>query len=219
MVIDLTEIKDNHTFENFCMHLLQTMGLKINVPPAIGADSGRDIVCEESSQFAERGYRWLVSCKHYAGSRNSVGVSEDYAKHHKLIEHGCNGFMFFFSTAYTENFRASVDTICKNIRSQYRIFNHLDIERILLSGPRFFPIIRQYFPVSHDRLVTLSTAADCCNYLTTNDALYAIYTQKSTHGEISYQVMGSCCIENYLEYLEQEGIRYGVAQIRSENLW
>lgn len=219
MLIDLTEIKDDHTFENFCMHLLENMGLKINVAPAIGADSGRDVICEEISHFAERGYRWLVSCKHFAGSKKSVGVNDDYAKPHKLIEHACHGFMFFFSTAYTENFRFSVDTICENIGSQYRIFNHLEIERILLSEPKFFPIIRQYFPASHELLVRLSNTNDCCNQLMTEDALYAVYTRTGTHGEISYQVFGSCCIENYLDYLDRENIRYGVAQIRSENRW
>jgi hypothetical protein len=219
MVIDLTEIEDDHAFENFCMHLLQDMGLNIPVPPAIGADGGRDIVCEEPSQFATRGYRWLVSCKHFAGSGNSVGVNRDWAKPHKLTEHGCNGFMFMFSTGFTEDFRSSVDKICHQIRGQYRIFNHLDIERILLSSPKFFPLIRQYFPLSHARLASLSNADDCCQYVTPEDALYAIYTRTGAHGEISYQVMGNCCIQNYLDHLEKERIEYGVTQIRSENRW
>ena len=221
MVIDLTEIKDDHTFENFCMHFLEVMGLDIPVTPAIGADGGRDIICEEPSQFAQRGFRWLVSCKHFAGSKNkrSVGVNDDWAKPHKLQEHGCSGFMFFFSTGFTEDFRTSVDKICNEIRRQYQIFNHLEIERILLSEPKFYPLIFQYFPVSHRRLATLSNADDCCQYLRSDDALYAIYTKTGAFGEVTYQIMGSCCIQDYIDHLTANRIKYGVVQIRSEIPW
>lgn len=219
MVIDFTEITDNHAFENFCMHLLQDMGLNIPVPPAIGPDSGRDIVCEEPSQFASRGYRWLVSCKHFAGSATSVGVNKDWAKPHKLTEHGCNGFMFFFSAGFTEGFRASVDKVCDQIRSQYRIFNQFDIERILLSSPKFYPLIRQYFPASHDRLVLLNNKDACCSYVMPDDALYAIYTRSGLHGGVTYEVMGECCIHEYLEHLNDNQTEYGITQIRSSSNW
>ena len=215
MVIDSQEIVGDHAFENFCMHLLQTIGLNIPVQPAIGADSGRDIVCEEPSRFASRGYRWLVSCKHFSASRRSVGVNNDEAKPHKLIEHGCNGFMFFFSTAYTEGFRSSVDSICRNINSQYKIFNSYDIEHILLSALKFYPLIRQYFPKSHARLNLLRATKACCSYVGTHDALYAIYTKNDINGEISYSVFGECCINNYIEHLQENNIDYGISQIRS----
>lgn len=220
MVIDFEEITDDHAFENFCMHLLEGMGLNIPVPPAIGADGGRDIVCEEPSRFVgARGYRWLVSCKHRALSGRSVGVNYDWAKPHKLTEHGCNGFMFFFSTGFTENFRLSVEKICNQIGSQYRVFNAFDIENILLSSPKKFPLIRQYFQNSHERLAKLLDSGNCCDYVTPEDALYAVYTRSRTNGEVSYQIFGTCCIGSYLEYLDGEGIEYGVTQIRGETRW
>ncbi len=199
------------------MHLLQEMGLSIPVPPAIGPDSGRDIVCEEPSKFAQKGYRWLVSCKHFAGSASSVGVNTDWAKPHKLIEHGCNGFMFFFSSAYTEGFRASVESICNRTGSPYKIFNKFDIEQILLSSPRYYPIIRQYFPISYERLVTRINGDQCCNFLTPMDALYAIYVRSEPFGGIVYSVMGECCVEGYLDYLDSNGIEYGMVQIRASS--
>ena len=219
MVIDFTEIANDHAFENFCMHLLQDMGLDIPVQPAIGADGGRDIVCEEPSQFASRGYRWLVSCKHYAGSRNSVGVNNDAAKPHKLAEHGCNGFMFFFSTGFTEGFRTSVEKVCEQIRSQNKIFNSYDIERILISSPKFYPLIRQYFPLSHNRLIILRNAPECCDRISPQDALYAVYIRSGSNNEVSYEVFGECCIDNYLEHLRDNKIEYGVYQIRSNQYW
>lgn len=214
MVLDFIEIPDDHAFENFCMHLLEAMGLRIPVPPAIGPDGGRDIVCEEPSQFGATGYRWLVSCKHFAKSGTSVGVKRDEANANKLIEHRCNGFMFFYSTAYTEGFRATVDRVCQAINSQYKIFNAYDIERILLSSVRMFPLIRQYFPMSHARLVRLLNFGSCCDRVTDQDRLYAVYTRNETNGEVNYQSLCEYCTDSLLEHLQSENIDYGVTMIR-----
>lgn len=218
MVIDFKEISDDHAFENFCMHLLEGMGLTIPVQPALGPDGGRDVICEEPSRFGSRGYRWLVSCKHYAHSGRSVGVNNDAAIANKLIEHGCNGFMFFFSTSFTESFRASVDSVCSQIKSQYKIFNCYEIERILLSSPMYYPLIRQYFPASHNRLVSL-IGEECCLYCSPQDALYAVYTESRENNEIIYQVFCEGCIGHFIEHLDESGIEYGVSQIRSAARW
>ena len=215
MLINLTEIRDDHTFENFCMELLEYMDFKISVPPAIGPDSGRDIICEEPVRYARQGFRWLVSCKHYARSKNSVGVNDDEAKPHKLTEHACDGFMFFFSTGYTESFRTSVENICHQIRRPYKIFNALEIEKVLLSSPAFYPLIRRYLPNSHDLLVTLKSSEPCCPYQTPQDALYAVYTQDDPSGKVSFCVVGDCCIGNYIEQFQEHRVAYGVSQIRS----
>lgn len=217
MVIDFREIRDGHSFENFCMHLLRDMGLNITVKPAIGPDSGRDLVCEEQSMFGQRGLRWLVSCKHFAHSSTTVGVNHDAAKAHKLTEHGCDGFMFLFSTSYTEPFRTSVDNVCRQIRSRYIIYNNFEIENILLSSPRFYPLIKQYFPLSHDRLIYLKNKEPCCNYLMPYHALYAIYTKSGVNHQLCYEVLGECCINDYIDHLNNTGEEYGWIKIQ-ENL-
>jgi hypothetical protein len=219
MVIDFTEIIDDHAFENFCKHLLQDLRLNIPVQPAIGPDGGRDIICEEPSRFGSTGYRWLVSCKHYARSGRSVGINSDAAIANKLIEHGCNGFMFFFSTGYTESFRTSVDKVCEHIRSQSKIFNCYDIEKILLSSPKFYPRIRQYFPTSHDRLVRLISEDECCPYCSPQNALYAVYTKNTSNNEISYQVLCENCVDELREHLQESKVEYGISQIRSAAQW
>lgn len=216
MVLDFKEIPNDHVFENFCMHLLEEMGLRIIVPPAIGADSGRDIICEEPSQFGAVGYRWLVSCKHFAGSNKSVGVNRDEAKANKLVEHRCNGFMFFYSTAYTENFRAVVERVCQTTHSQYKIFNVYEIERILLSSIKMLPLIRQYFPKSHTSLAHMRNSI-CCDRLYPEDALYAVYIHDESNGQSSCQVFGDCCIDGFLDYLQSENIDYGITKIREAN--
>ena len=217
MVLDFKEIPDDHAFENFCMHLLKEMGLRIIVPPAIGPDGGRDIICEEPSQFRQIGYRWLVSCKHFALSGRSVGVKDDEANANKLVEHGCHGFMFFYSTAYTEGFRAAVDRVGEKIHGKPTIFNVYDIENILLSSVEMFPLIRQYFPISHDRLVQLRNAA-CCDRVTPQDALFAVYIRDQYTGTVSYQTFGECCINDCVESLRSQKIKYGITQIRN-SMW
>ena len=219
MLIDFKEIADDHAFENFCMQLINSMGLTIPVAPAIGPDGGRDIVCEQPSHFDHViGYRWLASCKHFAKSGASVGVKHDAAIPHKLAEHGCNGFMFFFSTAFTEGFRTSVDKVCNQIRSQYKIFNSYDIENILLSSPRFYPLIRQYFPISHGKIITFQNTQTCCEQETSQDALYVVYT-KDNLNVVSETVLGECCINTYIDHLEDNSVEYGVSQIRSSTEW
>jgi len=213
MVIDFTEILDHHAFENFCMHLLKAMGLTITVYPAIGPDGGRDITCEEPSQFVRSGLRWLVSCKHYAGSKKSVGVNGDAAVANKLTQHGCDAFMFFFSTPYTENFRNSVEDVCFQIRCQFKIFNCYDIENQLLSSPRFYPLIRQYFPISHDRLIGFLNSSECCDRVMPQDALFAVYTRDNI-GSICYQVFGECCVDDFVEHLKENNIEYEICEIR-----
>lgn len=220
MVIDFTEIPslDNHAFENFCMHLLQEMGLTITVYPAVGPDGGRDIICEEYSQFARSGLRWLVSCKHYAGSKKSIGVNEDAAIANKLTQHGCDAFMFFFSTPYTEGFRNSVENVCYQIRRQFKIFNCYDIEKQLLSSPKFYPLIRQYFPISHGRLVGFLNSSECCDRVMPQDALFVVYTWDNI-GRVLYQVFGECCIGDFLEHLQENNIEYGFCQIRNNTFY
>ncbi|MBZ9559087.1 restriction endonuclease [Halomonas coralii] len=215
MVIDLKEIPYHHAFENFCMHLLEEHGAHIPVRPAIGPDGGRDIICEEPIQFGSRGYRWLVSCKHYAYSGRPVGVRDDAAIANKLAEHDCNGFMFFCSTSYTEGFVTSVNNICNNKQSQSKFFNCYDIERILLSSPKFYPLIRQYFPNSHNRLTRLFDKEICCLYYDPRCALYAVYTQNSNDQSVGYKVYGECCIDDVIEHLRESGCAYGYCKIRS----
>ncbi|MFA0047893.1 restriction endonuclease [Vibrio sp. 10N.261.51.F11] len=218
MVIDFTEIRDDHAFENFCMHLMEIMGLKIAVRPAKGPDGGRDIISEEPNRFTAMGYRYLVSCKHYAGSRRSVGNSHDEANANKLVEHGCNGFMFFFSTAYTENFKTSVEKVCNQKRCSYRIFNCYDIENILLSSPYYYPLIKQYFPRSHNQLVELKNTEPCCPDIGDDEPLYALYTSDE-YGNVSYEVLGQCCISHCVDDLERQRVPYGVSQLRSAQTW
>jgi len=219
VLIDFKEIVDSHAFENFCMQLIVLKGLTIPVAPAIGPDGGRDIVCEEPSQFDHViGYRWLASCKHFARSGRPVGSSDDAAIPHKLAEHGCNGFMFFFSTPYTESFRTSVYKVCDSQHCQHKIFNSYEIEEILLSSPKFYPLIRQYFPISHSKIVTLLNSVPCCGHAPPQGARYAVYTNNELN-VVHEEVFGECCIDNFIEYLQENSIEYGVAQIKSSVEW
>ncbi|EIF8961090.1 restriction endonuclease [Vibrio parahaemolyticus] len=216
MHIDFSEITNDHAFENFCMHLLELLGFTVPTPPAIGPDGGRDIICEEPSKFAHaRGYRWLVSCKHYAGSGRSIGVSDDAALPHKLIEHDCDGFLFMCSTAFTEGFRTSTDNVCRNMNSQYHMFNSYDLENTLLSSPRFYPLIHQYFPNSHNLLVGAISELPCCDRLYPQSALFSVYEKNQLTNMVTCRILGECCFGDYCEHLEQYGIEYSHLLIKN----
>lgn len=211
MVIDFKEIQDDQQFENFCMHLLETMGFKIPVPPAVGPDGGRDIICEEVSGLGVRGRRWLVSCKHFAQSGRAVGNSDDQANINKLVEHGCEAFMFFFSTPYSESFRTSVDNVCMHSNKQYIIFNVYDIEKLLLSAHQYYPLFQQYFPESFQRMFENRTSLHCGHSGFGGEELYAVFTDQAMY---EYELYCEQCLQPLVEYLNYDNIPYTIVTVR-----
>src|SRR5947209_13918460 len=45
-----------------------------------------------------RAYRWLVSCKHFATSGKSAGLSDEEGITDRIRQHSADGFMGFYST-------------------------------------------------------------------------------------------------------------------------
>lgn len=216
MIIDFTEITDSHEFENFAQKFLEYQGNNIKSIPAIGADGGRDIICEESSLYGG-GYRWLVSCKHYAKSNKSVGVSDDKADANKLIQHNCQGFMFVYSTALTEGLKTSVEQVCTHSANspKYQFFTPWEIQDVMVNNPYFYPLLMQYFPISHQRLVgCINTTPTCCpNGGASGQDIFAVYIRDNKTQKIVPTVLGECCINSYTEHLNEISAAYGVAVI------
>lgn len=90
------------TFELFAQEFFKNLGFKIIKGPSRGADNGKDLIIEESIQGkldeSESKIRWLVSCKHKAHSGNSVKPEDETHLLERLVTHGCNGFIGFYST-------------------------------------------------------------------------------------------------------------------------
>ena len=178
--------------------------------PAVGQDGGVDIICLQPNHHGSSGYKWLVSCKHNAHSGRSVGQGDDEANVNKLYEHGCHGFMFVYSTTVAESLRNSVEKICKNTNSSYHFFLAPDIENNLIRSPRFYPLIKQFFPKSYERLIgAINTGANCCpdgnSYPNTT---YIVYFRDNKTYEIKVKIIGECCRERYVEHFRKFGIEY-----------
>jgi hypothetical protein len=217
VLLDFTEINSDHAFEKFAQLFLELLDHKVTRVPAVGPDGGVDIICEQHNRYGQIGYKWLVSCKHYARSRKSIGTSVDQANEHKLREHRCNGFMFVYSTAVTEGLRASVERVAQNIGASYYFFTPWEIENTIISSSRFYPLMNQFFPISHERIIGKVGIDDveCCLYGGgLPDAIYAVYTKNKITQQIKVQVIGECCIGDYIEHLQEAGIEYGVYILR-----
>ena len=83
---------------------LSYLGYRIVEDPARGADGKKDLIVEEvlTGVAAEQTIRWLVSCKHYAHTGKSVPDSDEINILERLRQHGCDGFMGFYSTLPAE---------------------------------------------------------------------------------------------------------------------
>lgn len=153
-MIDFKEIPDGDAWEAFCRDFLVALGLVVEIPPAKGPDGGMDLLVREQlkGSLVSRPFTWLVSCKHYATSRKSVGTSDETNITDRLAQHKANGFIGFYSTTAT----ASLVTRLKELQADkkieaYEIYDATRIENgfhnIGLSG-----VLLQHLPVSHTDL-------------------------------------------------------------------
>src|SRR5690606_10986241 len=212
MYLDFSEIPSGDDFENFSKIFLENIGYRILVKPAVGRDGGRDIIAEQPGNFGVGGYRWLVSCKHFSRSGRSVGIKDDEANINKLKEHNCHGFMFLYSTNYTEDLRASIERACEYARCDYFIFNGHDIAHRMLSSPHQYPLIQQYLPETHKRLVgAIGSGVNCCEYADDMEGFYLFYTKNDLTNQIEVMTLGQCCIASYANHYDENRLPYGCA--------
>lgn len=152
-MINWTEISDGETWEQFARDFLESIGLKIEIEPGRGQDRGRDIVISERLQGLLHGqtFRWLVSCKHYAGRGSAVGTEEaDISDRCKRNQ--CHGFMGFYSTVASANLIDRLEELKREgqIESS-RIFDGRAIEsQIVARG--MTKLVLRYIPLSFAKL-------------------------------------------------------------------
>lgn len=153
-MIDFTEIPsgntgngDQDTFELFARDFFKNLGYEIIEEPARGADNGRDLIIGEifESNLTKQTEvkRWLVSCKHYAHSGNSVTGKDEQDINDRVKTHHCNGFIGFYSTIPNESLKFKLS----NVESV--IFDKQKIEEFLKKEESLFITFRTYFPKSY----------------------------------------------------------------------
>lgn len=153
-MIDFTEIPigntnngDQDSFELFTRDFFQNLGYKIIEEPGRGADNGRDLIIGEifESNLTKQTEvkRWLVSCKHYAHSGNSVTVKDEQDINDRIKAHHCNGFIGFYSTIPSESLKFKLSNV-ENV-----IFDKQKIEEFLKKEKSLSITFRTYFPTSY----------------------------------------------------------------------
>lgn len=170
-MIDYKEIdSDGEVWELFARDFLEEIGFFVESSPGRGADGGKDLLVTEqlSGNLNKYKFKWLVSCKHYAGSNKSVNERDEINIQERLDSFKADGFIGFYSTVPSAALMTRLEQLKENGKiKDFRFFdgklieNHLvriGYSRLLM---RFLPesykkikprhlIFEHYVPVSCD---------------------------------------------------------------------
>jgi formylglycine-generating enzyme required for sulfatase activity len=147
MPVDFTRIESGEDFELLCEDLLQAMGFTVEAKVARGPDLGKDIIAAQTvtdrAGFSET-HRYLVECKHYAGSGKSVQERDIGSPVARMGTHNCDRYILVTSTVPSEKVRAQLAGI-PNAVPNYRAttWSRGDLTRLLDEHP---DVRERYFP-------------------------------------------------------------------------
>lgn len=157
-LLDFKEIPEGNggdglqdTFELFAREFFEKLGFQIDDGPDRGADGGRDLIIIETraGNLGNTNIRWLVSCKHYAHSGNSVGIKDEIDILGRLDYFNCDGFIGFYSTLPSSGLSDRINS-CKS-KKEVCIFDCEKIERVLLENPELVSLVKRFFPKSYKK--------------------------------------------------------------------
>ncbi len=136
-------------FELFAREFLELMRYRTVTPPDRGPDGGRDLIVEEvrSGPGGETRLRWLVSCKHFAHTGRSVGLSDEESIRDRVEAKKCQGFLAFYSSVASSGLAARLEELKQNGFEVQR-FDRETIEAQLLRLREGIALAKRYFPVS-----------------------------------------------------------------------
>lgn len=156
MLIDFKEIPqantgegNQDTWELFARDFFESQGFVTRLDPSRGADNGLDLKISKSRPDAYGNVHevnWLVSCKHFAHSGNSVKAKDELDVHDRVLSNGCTGFIGFYSTLAASSLRNKLDGLRHSI--EYDIFDCKKIEGRIVNTPACENLLLRYFPYS-----------------------------------------------------------------------
>ncbi len=148
-MIDFTELpSDGVKFEQLVRELLLRSGFEVHWT-GVGPDGGRDLIAIESAAGLLAPFRrkWLVSCKHYANSRKSVGLDDVTDINDACDAVGASGFLLACSTQPSSTVVRRFEEIESRGKFVIRYWDSVELEK-RLSSPQTLPLIHLFFPVS-----------------------------------------------------------------------
>jgi hypothetical protein len=147
-MIDFKELpKDGRAFEQLIREILFVMGLHPQWTGQ-GADQGRDIVASEevTGPLGSITQKWLVQCKHFAHSGQSVGRSDVGSFDSDCRQISADGYLLAISTQPTAGLMTKLQELAEQSKTplRIRIWDSVDIEK-LLAEPRMFSLGHLFF--------------------------------------------------------------------------
>jgi hypothetical protein len=234
MTIDFTEISNNNNesgtqddFEIFARDFLDQYGYEIVKEPARGQDGGIDIKVKEVTS-GEQGQiietTWLVSCKHYAHSKNAVGISIEQDISDRVKSNHCDGFIGFYSTSITTSLQSKLEGMKDYI--PHRIYDKGRMEREIVGFQEWERIFKRYFPKSYKKWSSLDR-----HYVPVK--LFEFYLEKEKHNLSGLTIFLSVFktpefllkalygSQDYSRFITSQPLKYKVEHIKEtlENLW
>lgn len=162
MEIDFREIPqanesngNQDTFECFARDFFKSLGFKIIRDIGRGSDDRVDLIISEkvSGLLSSHEKKYLVSCKHYAHSKNqrAVGNSDESDILGRLRINNCNGFIGFYSTIASSSLVREVENLEKNSVGEHKTYEFIDksiIFSLLIQSDATLKVFKKYFPES-----------------------------------------------------------------------
>lgn len=157
---------NTESFEQFALNFMKCVysdHISINDEISRGADGGKDFIITEIRQgiLGKTEIRWLVSCKHYAHSKQAVSSKNEEDLSNRIDSHNCKGFIGFYSTTISPTLKTTIDSLKerKNQPVEVIIFDSEKIEKTLLTElnrrdnhplykAEIFDLVNRFFPNS-----------------------------------------------------------------------
>lgn len=142
---------DIDQWEKFAREFFESvLGGTVLVEPSRGPDGGIDL----KFRFLENGVPVdkLVSCKHFAHSGRSVGISDEEDIDDRMRSWGCTVFVGFYSTIVSTGLRTKLERLRAERGNKFELYNNELIESHLLGSHAGFMVAKRYFPNSVQNL-------------------------------------------------------------------
>ncbi len=162
-MIDFKEIlKDGEVWELFARDFLTEIGFYIESSVDRGPDGKKDLIISETlkGHLGKYKFKWLVSCKHYANSGNSVKETDEINIQERVESFNCDGFIGFYSTVPSSGLNTRLTNLKENGKiKDYRVFDYKRIENYLITIG-YSKLLMRYFPESYRTIKPLHIIFD-----------------------------------------------------------
>lgn len=147
MAIDFKNITDPNDFELLCRDVLQAKGAKILSDPSVGPDQGKDVLIEvisEDNLGSKETNIYVVQCKHFAKSGNSVKEKDVGDFRSACDKHGANGYLLITSTMPSTTVQANFESATKKGDYKCIIWDKKILESSIEELENSVEIIKRY---------------------------------------------------------------------------